>query len=236
LPSALGSDEQITLTGNIDLGPQGIQSFSLYTPQGVNQETIIYPYLQMGVGLGHGFEVAGKFSGHVQLVHGYYQVYGASLKYNLGQWWPKLTQHKWNAAVLLAYNNEKVAYETFKANDPTAQSLLGGIDVLLAKVNTFQLQYHMSKTFGRFEFLSGVLGNYSTFRYQVDGNDTSTLTYQGNSLNTLLNRQLETIAKNKWNLIGELSCRYALWKHTFAQTTFAFGKFANWNGSIQFEF
>jgi len=239
LPSALGSDTQYTLQGQIDIGSPSspnVLPFSLYTPQGINQETIIYPYIQAGVGLGEGFELSAKFSGHVQLTHGYYQVLGGSLKYNLGHWWPKWQKNKFDTAILVAYINEKVNYEMFKATDPTAQLLLGGIDNMLADVQSMQLQWNTSKTWGKLECMAGILLNHSNFTYKINGNDNSPLRYYGQSLNTLLNKQLTTISKEKWNLIGELSCRYSIWKHTFVQSTFAFGKFANWNSSIQFEF
>ncbi|OYU85385.1 MAG: hypothetical protein CFE24_02465 [Flavobacterium sp. BFFFF2] len=240
MQSALGSDQQTTLEGRIDLGIDfgGVQAFTLDTPQGVGQETITYPYAMASVGLWKGFEVSGKFSAHVQLVHGDYQVWGAGLKHNLGQYFKTTNpKNRLDSAVMFSYCNEVVSFDLFKSTNSLAQSLLSGIERLQGVVSTYQLQWNFSKNWNKFEFMGGIIGNYSDFEYKVMGSDNSMITTtDGETLNTKLNNRFKTIAKSKYNLIGEVSCRYHIYKYLYAQSAFAFGKFTNLTAAVQVEF
>jgi hypothetical protein len=50
-----------------------------------------------------------------------------------------------------------------------------------------------------------------------------------------INSMLERIAKDKINYLGEISARYQI-KKIFIQSSFAFGKFANLNLGVQYQF
>ena len=73
--------------------------------------------------------------------------------------------------------------------------------------------------------------NNSDFKYQFTGNESQNVS----GLRDILNEKIKDIAKNKTNIIGELSCRYNF-KKIFLQPTIAFGKFINTNFSVQYEF
>lgn len=81
VPTALGNNDQYYLVGNL-----GDFEIRLKSPEGVNEETVFYPYLQAGVGLWFGSELLVKFSPKTKLKKGDYQVYGAGLKHNLDQY------------------------------------------------------------------------------------------------------------------------------------------------------
>jgi hypothetical protein len=125
----------------------------------------------------------------------------------------------------------------FKSSNPTAQLLLSGIERLQGVVDTYQLQWSFSKNWKSFEFMSSIIGNYSDFVYEVKGSDNSNVPSGNNeTLNTRLNNRFKTIAKSKYNLIGEVSCRYHIYKPLYVQSAFAFGKFTNLTAAVQVEF
>jgi hypothetical protein len=81
--------------------------------------------------------------------------------------------------------------------------------------------------------MSAMITNTSDFKYEIGGPKgqiEELIPFQ-----SLVNKKLEEIYKTKTNFIGELSGRYQISKF-YVQTSVAFGKFANSNFSIQYEF
>lgn len=225
VPTALGNDRQVNLTGQL-----GDEEVTLKTPEGINREAVVYPYLQGAVGIGFGFEIVGKYSPKIKLKRSNYQVYGVGLKHSIGHYLPWLQRHGVNLAVLAAYSKEDVTFE-FLNVDTSAGTL--GIDSLNGLVDTWQFQANASKEFGNFEVMGGFIMNTSNIEYKVAGQRGSIEEIL--PLQQILNTRLETIAKSRTNYIGEASVRYNL-GHFGLQGIFAFGKFANTNFSIHYQF
>lgn len=225
VPTALGNDSQVNLTGQL-----GDEEVKLKTPEGINREAIVYPYLQGAIGVGYGFEIVGKYSPKVKLKRSNYQVYGVGLKHSIGHYLLWFQKHGINLAVLAAYSKEDVTFE-FLNVDTTAGTL--GIDSLNGLVDTWQFQTNISKEFGKFEVMGGFIMNTSDIEYKVAGQRGSIEEIL--PLQQILNTRLETIAKSRTNYIGEASVKYNL-GHFGLQGIFAFGKFANTNFSIHYQF
>ncbi|MDV7396690.1 DUF6588 family protein, partial [Arthrospira platensis SPKY1] len=62
VPSALGGKQLTYLTASV-----GGNEFDIRVPEGVNMESIVYPYLQGSVGLWGGTEFIGRYSTRVRL-------------------------------------------------------------------------------------------------------------------------------------------------------------------------
>lgn len=225
VPTALGNDEQVNLTGQL-----GDEEVKMKTPEGINREAVVYPYLQGAIGIGAGFEIVGKYSPKIKLKRSNYQVYGIGLKHSVGHYLPWFKKHGINLAVLGAYSKEDVTFE-FLNVDTSAGTL--GIDSLNGLVDTWQFQANASKEFGRFEIMGGFIVNTSAIEYKVAGQRGSIEDIV--PLQQILNTRLETMAKSRTNYIGEASVRYNL-GHFGLQGIFAFGKFANTNFSIHCQF
>lgn len=225
VPTALGNDNQVYLVGDLDG-----QQIRLKTPEGVNQETIFYPYLQGSLALPYGIEIVGKYSTKTKLKRGDYQVYGFGLKHNFSQYFKKLELKKINLAAMVLYSKEDISFDFISIS--TQYGSLG-INRLNGLVDTWQFQVNGSKEFRNFELMAGIIANTSHFKYEVGGERGEIEDVI--PLREILNKKLEEIYKTKTNLIGELSGRYKINK-VYLQSVIGFGKFLNTNFSVQYEF
>lgn len=225
VPTALGNNTQVYLVGDLDG-----QQIRLKSPEGINQETVFYPYLQGSVGLWYGTELIAKFSPKTKLKRGDYQVYGFGLKHNFSQYFKNLATKKINLAALLAYSKEDISFDFISI--PTQYGSLG-INRLTGLVDTWQFQMNGSREFRNFELMGGIIVNTSKFKYVVGGEKGEI--EQVIPLQQILNKKLEEIYKTKTNVIGEISGRYQI-KKVYLQSVIGFGKFVNTNFSVQYEF
>ena len=224
-PSALGSDKYVTLTGTLDNEPVVIK-----TPEGVNREAVVYPYVQGELGLLYGTELVAKFSPRTTLKNVEYQVYGIGLKHNLSQYFKNLSAKKIHLAALAAYSKEDISVAFLDVQ--TSYGNLG-FNSLNSLIDTWQLQFNGSKEFRKFELSAGLIMNTSDFEYKVNGNKGEI--EQIIPLQDILNNNLKSISKTKTNYIGEIAGRYQF-SQIYLQTSVAFGKFVNSNISVQYEF
>lgn len=225
VPTALGNDSQVYLVGDLD-GEQ----IRLKSPEGIDQETVFYPYLQGSVALWFGTEVLVKYSTKTKLKKGDYQVYGFGLKHNFSQYFKKLEAKKIHLAALAVYSKEDISFDFISI--PTQYGSLG-INRLNGLVDTWQFQVNGSKEFKNFELMAGIIANTSKFKYVVGGGKGEIEDVI--PLQEILNKKLEEIYKTKTNMIGEISGRYQI-KKVFLQSVIGFGKFVNTNFSVQYEF
>ena len=229
VPTALGNDAQFWLIGQLDDGENQNQ-VRLKTPEGINQETVIYPYFQGSLGLWYGTELVAKYSTNVKLKKGHYQVYGIGLKHNFSQYFKKIEAANIYFSGLVSYSKEDI---TFNFLDVQTDYGNLGLNEINGLVDTWQFQINISKQWKKFELMSAMITNTSDFKYEIGGPKgqiEELIPFQ-----SLVNKKLEEIYKTKTNFIGELSGRYQISKF-YVQTSVAFGKFANSNFSIQYEF
>lgn len=225
VPTALGNDSQIYLVGDLDG-----EEIRLKSPEGIDQETVFYPYLQGSVGLWFGTEALMKYSTKTKLKKGDYQVYGFGLKHNFSQYFKKLEAKKIHLAALAVYSKEDISFDFISI--PTQYGSLG-INQLNGLVDTWQFQVNGSKEFKNFELMGGIIANTSKFKYVVGGEKGEI--EEVIPLQEILNKRLEEIYKTKTNVIGEISGRYQI-KKVYLQSVIGFGKFVNTNFSVQYEF
>lgn len=225
VPTALGNDSQVYLVGDLD-GEQ----IRLKSPEGIDQETVFYPYLQGSVGLWFGTEALVKYSTKTKLKKGDYQVYGFGLKHSFSQYFKVLEAKKINLAGLVVYSKEDISFDFISI--PTQYGSLG-INRLNGLVDTWQFQVNGSKEFKNFELMAGIIANTSKFKYVVGGDKGEIEDVI--PLQEILNKKLEEIYKTKTNVIGEISGRYQI-KKVYLQSVVGFGKFVNTNFSVQYEF
>lgn len=231
--TALGGAAVNYLVGNlqIEFQPGTVTNIPIRveTPKGVDQNVIFYPYLQAAVSLWYGTEIALKYSTKTKLKKGDYQVYGFGIKHNVSQYFKGLQEKKIHLAAMASWSREDVNFQFLEVTVPFIGSI--GIDEIESKVYTRQFQINASKEYKNWEVLLGVIVNNSDFKYQFTGNESQNVS----GLKEILNEKIKEIAKNKTNIIGELSGRYNF-KKIFLQPTIAFGKFINTNFSVQYEF
>jgi len=227
VPTALGGDSNYYITGQID-----DTQIRFKAPEGVNQETVFYPYVQGSISLWKGFEVVGKYSSKVNLKKGDYQVYGVGLKHNFSQYFKSFDKSKIHLAALFAYSKEEIGFDFLTTSSTSDVDL--GINRITGEVDTWQFQVSASKEWNKIELMASVITNVSDFEYYLDGTSASS----GGStflVKPILNEKLKEIYTTKTNVIGEISGRYRFNKF-YIQTSLAFGKFANTNFSVQYEF
>jgi hypothetical protein len=226
LPTALGNDKQVYLTGMLGNDPVRLE-----TPEGIDMETVAYPYLQGSVALPWGNELVVKYSPKVKLEKSNYQVYGFGLKHNISRYFPELKERKVHIAVLAAYAKEDVSFNFL--NVQTDYGSLG-INQINGLVDTWQFQVSASQQFwDDLEFMGSLIANTSEVKYKVSG-ETGTIE-EIVPLQSILNQRLETIYKTRVNYIGEFSAAYNIGNFNI-QTIVAFGKFVNTNVSLQYLF
>lgn len=224
-PTTLGSDEYVTLIGELDGS-----LVSLKTPEGINMEVVFYPYLQGSLGLLYGTELIVKYSPMIHLKNVDYQVYGLGIKHNLSQYFQGLEKRNLHLSAFLAYSKEDLTVN-FLDVETTYGNL--GLNALNSLIDTWQFQFNGSKEFNKFELSAGFIINTSGFEYKLNGPKGEI--EQLFPLQSVLNGELKSIARTKFNCIGEISGRYQFSKF-YIQPTLAFGKFVNSNFSLQYEF
>ena len=225
VPTALGNNNQIYLVGEL-----GGEEVRFKSPQGINQETVVYPYLQGAVELPYGFEFLARYSTKTKLKKGDYQVYGVGLKHNISQYFPKIEAKNIYFAAAAIYSKEDISFDFLDIN--TVYGNLG-INNFNGLVDTFHFQLSASKEFKKFELITNLIINRSSFEYIVDGK-------KGTIENTIpvqqtINRLLTQISKDATNVLGEVSGRYQISKF-YVQSSIAFGKFVNGNIGVQYQF
>ena len=224
VPTALGNNNQVNLIGQIGTTP-----VSLKTPEGVNEEVVLYPHFSGSVALWYGTELVVKYAPKTKLKKGDYQVYGFGFKHNFDQYFKALQAKKINLAGLVCYSNENISFDFI---DPQTSIGTLGINRITGLVDTWQLQFNASKEYKRFEFITGIIVNVSDVKYKFTGDVPPN---QAIPTQSLFNERLKEIYKTRTNFLGEVSCRYKINK-MYLQSTFAFGKFVNSNIALQYEF
>lgn len=229
VPSALGNEDFVYLKGTLNGSLVWLK-----TPEGINQEFAAYSYLKSSIALWYGTEIIVKYSPKIKINKGEYQVYGFGIQHNIDQYFKKLIDKKINFAALAIYSSEEIQ-NSFVTIDTPYGNL--GINTLIGKIDTYQFQINASKEFKKFEIMGGVLFNVSDFKYFVGGDKgTSEISINGLNFQDYYNLRLKEAYKTKTNFIGEVSCRYNLYKGLYAQSVFGFGKFINGNFSVQYQF
>lgn len=228
VPTALGNDDQVYLVGEINDGTT-TNPVRLKTPEGIDAEVMVYPYLRGSVGLPYGTELIVKYSTRVKLKKGNYQVYGAGLMHNLSQYFPKMEARNYYLSAMAGYSKEEISFG-FLDTQTSYGSL--GLNEITGEVDTWQFQANASKQWKSFEVMAGLIANTSDIKYSVGGPKgeiESAIPVQ-----YIINRKLEEIYTTKTNFIGEASLRYSFGKFGLQSVT-AFGKFINTNLSIQYQ-
>lgn len=225
VPTALGNNEQYYMSGTISN-----QLIRFKTPEGINQETVIYPYLNISVGLPLGFELIARTSMITPLKKGEYQVYGYGLKHNLSQYFSSLKSNKINFALAGFYSKEEISFDFLDINTPFGNL---GLNKSMNEVDTYNLQFVASKELGNFEILGSFLVNKSQFNYQVGGEKGAIEAVI--PVQDVINKMLDKIEKDKINYVGELAFNYHKNRWNVI-TSIGFGKFINANSGIQYTF
>jgi hypothetical protein len=223
IPTAVGNKHQVYLHGQL-----GDADVRLETPQGINMETVAYPYLQGSLGLPGGTSLVIKYSPQVNLKKSNYQVYGFGFMHNLTQHFKRLKENHINISVLAAWSKEDISVNFL--NVQTAYGTLG-INRINGLVDTFQFQASGSKEFGSWEAMGSIISSTSFFKYKVSG-ETGTIENIV-PLQYILNTRLKEIYKTRINYIGEAAIKYNIGNFDI-QTVLAFGKFVNTNVSLQY--
>lgn len=224
-PTALGSDQYVTLKGTL-----GGSDVILKSPEGIDREVVMYPYLQGSLGIGFGTEAIVKFSPQITLKNVQYQVYGLGFKHSISQYLNSMEAKNFYLSALVAYAKEDLTVNFLDVNTQYGNL---GFNALNSLIDTWQFQLNASKRWNKFELSSGLITNTSSFKYQVKGKKGEIEKII--PLQKTLNKELESIADSRVNFIGEISGRLQF-NHFFVQTTLAFGKFVNSNIALQYKF
>lgn len=225
VPTALGNKHQVYLSGQL-----GDSEVRLETPQGIDMQTVAYPYLQGAVSLWGGTELIAKYSTKVKLKKSNYQVYGFGLQHNISQYFKKLEEKKLHLAAMVGYSNEEVSFNFLDIQ--TDYGTLG-ISEIMGLVDTWQFQLSGSKEFGSFEVLGSFIVNTSDVKYEVGGEKGSI--EEVLPLQQIINTRLKEIYKTRVNYIGEAGISYKF-NNFSIQSILAFGKFVNTNIAFGYSF
>lgn len=226
VPTALGGDSDVDFDG--DFG--GIP-LSVSAPNGVNQDQVLHPFLQASFSLWKGFEIIGRYSTKINLKKGDFQIYGIGIKHNFSQYIDYLGANNINLAVLVSNSVEKINLDFIESNTQFLGDI--GVGKITGDVKTWQFQLSGSKVWNKFELILSSITNVSDVKYYLSGDQSGFS--QLLPIQTILNNELEKQYKTKVNGIGEVSGRYQINKF-YIQSTLTFGRFANLNLGVQYEF
>lgn len=225
VPTVFGNDTQYKMEGTFESAP-----VKLDTPQGINRETVPYPYFHASISLWKGFDLSTKFSTKLKYNELQYQVYGFGVKHNFSQYFKKMEARKMYLSSLLAFSKEQVSSRFINANTPYGTL---GLNEITGKVSTWQLQFSGSKEWKNFELVSSIINNYSSFEYILTG-ERGTIE-DLIPVQSILNDKLKGIYTNKFNIFYEISGRYKF-NDFYIQSSLDFGKFFSASLSLQYDF
>lgn len=224
VPTAMGNDNQIYLVGDLDG-----QQIRLKTPQGINQQFVVYPYLDINLALPYGTELITRTSTNTKLKKGYYQVYGYGLKHNLNQYFPNLTAKNIFFSISSYYSKEDIGFDFLDVKTNFGNL---GINQINGLVDTFHFQFSASKQWGNVEVLGNFICNTSKFNYKVSGEKGTIESVF--PIQSIINTLLDSIEKDKVNVMGELAANYQSDRFSFL-SAITFGKFVNLNFGVQYK-
>lgn len=224
-PTVLGNDNRVTLYGLLNKN-----EVVLRTPPGVDMEVATYPYLQGTLSLLAGTELVVRYSPKISIKDIEYQIFGLGLKYNFSQYIKRLKQNNIHIAGLLVYSTEESTFDFLNIQTDFGDL---GLNSINNKINSWQFQISASKEWNKFELMLSSISNVSDFNYYLKGEEE--LIGGILPVKTVLNEKLKDINSTNFNSFGEISGRYQF-NHFYIQTSIAFGKFANANVSLQYEF
>lgn len=135
-----------------------------------------------------------------------------------------------NLSAAAIYSKEEISFDFLDIN--TSYGNLG-INQITGLVDTFHFQLSASKEFKKLEVITSLITNTSNFKYEVSGEKGAI--EDAFPLQATVNTLLERIKNKSVNILGEVSARYQIEK-IFIQSSFAFGKFANINLGVQYQF
>lgn len=225
VPTVFGGEGKYRLVGQL-----AGQPLSLDAPSGVNREVVPYPYMQAAVGLWKGFELTAKFTPNLKYKELEYQIYGVGVKHNFSQYFKKMEAKKIFFSGLIAYSKEQVTSRYIDATTPYGTL---GLNTITGKVKTYQLQFSVSKEWKNFELIASTINTSSSFEYFLSGPRGTIEDII--PVQSILNKNLETINATKINSFAELSGRYKI-KNIYLQSSVTFGKFVNTGFALQYEF
>jgi hypothetical protein len=226
VPTTLGDKSTVYIEANLDLG-FGNQTLKTRF-DGINQDQVIYPYLQGAIALPKGFELMAKYSLENNLKNGAYQVYGAALQYNISQHFSILKEYDIEIATLIAYNKEDLEVNVILASGSSNQL---GLKRLVSDISSYQCQINASKTIKKLEVMAGFVLNRSQIKYNFEFEEKPEI-----DAKDLLNTKIRELNKIQNIFFGELSIRYNIYKKIYLQSTSSYGREVNTNFGLQYEF
>lgn len=225
VPTVFGSDEQFNLIGSL-----GGSSLRVKSPEGVNNETVVYPFMNASIGLWKGFEISAKYSPKFSNSEIKYEFYGFGLKHNFSQYFKKIEAKNIYFSGLIAFSKEEIISNFIETDTPFGTL---GINKLKSNVDTWQFQISASKEWKKFELMLSSITNTSDLEYKLTGERGTIENFI--PVQSILNKRLESIYTTKVNTIFEISGRYKLTNLSF-QSSITFGKFLIAGASVNYQF
>ena len=224
VPTGLGNDDQCFLVGVLD-GSE----VRLKTPEGMQQNTLVMPYVYSELGLAYGTSLSIRYTPKSSLKGGDFKLFGIGLMHNLDQYFTKLKEKKINIASQIVYVNQVVGLKYLSLS---SESININVNKILSTIDTYQFQLSASKEYKKWELMASLIANRNTFNYSVPNENLN----DDSVGNDLLNQLLKTISTDSFNMLAEFSGRYGLNNNFYLQGSVVLGKLINTNFGIQYQF
>ena len=227
IPTALGGDTNTFFDFTIEDEAYEWQAF-----EGVKQNVIAHPYLQVTVGLWNETDVTLRYSPKIKIETSSYEIFGGALKHNITQYFrEKLTcENPIEIAALVSYsvfnlnlNFDKVAVKPIDPESGTGA--LTTLDAIVINADSWLFQVMASKRIKKFG-LSGAFGLTSNqFNYKLGGQEGVFL--------DLFNDLLSLLDERKIEAKGDVGVNFYM-NNFYVSSMFTVGKFPNINFAIHY--
>ena len=229
IPTALGGHTETFFDFDIDG-----EAFEWQAFEGIKQDVVAHPYMQVSVGLWKETDVTLRYSPKVTINTSSYDIFGAAIKHTLSQYFRKeaTDSDPIELAVLASYSVfnlnlffDEVAIEPI---DPKPGSVpLTTINSMIIDANSLLFQIVASKKLHKLEFTGSLAYTYNKFNYKLGG-------YQGLFLD-VFNELLSFLDESKTDFKGDFGVNYYFNKF-YVSSMLSLGKFPNVNLALHYKF
>ena len=187
---------------------------------GIDKGALVYPFVQVAVGLPYGTEVAVRALPSLNVDGSEFSTYGIGLKHNLSQYFRFNDEDDLQVAAILSYNLFDVKYEF----DPVDIDQVVQLNLIDVNANILMAEVMASKRYENFEVFGALGVAQSDFEYEFGGS--------GIALNRI-NQELVRLNDTEAQFKGDIG--FNLYFERFKISTMATaGKFVNLNLGLHF--
>lgn len=215
IPTAFGKKSDVVFNGSV-MG----NDFSFNAIEGIDKSALMYPFVQVSVGLPFETEVSVRALPELDVDGSKFSTYGLGIKHNLSQYFRFNEEDDLQLAAIATYNIFDVKYEFTQISIPD----LVNLNLIDVDANVWMAEFMASKKYENFEIFGALGIAQSSFDYKFDGS--------GIGLG-IINTELQSLSDQEAQFKGDIGFNI-YFNHFKISTMATAGNFFNINLGLHF--